>query len=251
MLDTIIVIPCYNEEHRLDRVAIQSFVEANPSTGLLLVIDGSTDKTQETLESIERIRPGSIEIPRLAENSGKAEAVRQGFRKSFPANPRYLGFWDADLATPLQAVREFQDVLDTRSNFQMVFGSRVQLLGRMIKRSALRHYFSRIFATLVSWKTGLPIYDSQCGAKLFKVSPELISVFEDPFLNRWIFDVEIIMRFIGLAKISDSLKIENLIYEHPLEKWQDVRGSKITPVAVLRSLLDLYLIPSKHRTHSS
>ena len=42
----------------------------------------------------------------------------------------------------------FIDLLDSRPNVAMVFGSRVRLMGRTISRRASRHYVGRISATL-------------------------------------------------------------------------------------------------------
>ncbi len=112
------------------------------------------------------------------------------------------------------------DYLRARPAVEMLLGARVQLLGRKIARRPLRHYLGRIFATAASCVLRLPVYDTQCGAKLFRASAEMRPVFENPFLTRWLFDVELLARMI-VAGADDR------IHEFPLSQWQDVAGSKV------------------------
>ena len=109
-----------------------------------------------------------------------------------------MGFWDADLATPLAAVDEFAATLAERPTIEMVFGARVALLGRHINRLPSRHYLGRIFATLASTVLSLRIYDTQCGAKIFRNSAAFRRVMAEPFESPWIFDGE----FFSLAPLS-------------------------------------------------
>src|SRR5439155_4840561 len=104
----------------------------------------------------------------------------------------YVGYWDADLATPLQAIPEFLEVFAERPGLELVCGARVRLLGRDIRRTRRRHYLGRAFATVASWLLQLSVYDTQCGAKLFRASPRITAVFNQPFHTRWLFDVEIL-----------------------------------------------------------
>src|SRR5262249_28035111 len=155
----------------------------------------------------------------------KAEAVRRGLVRAFEAQPEYLGFWDADLATPLDAILTFGAVLDSRPDIEMVFGARVKLLGRSVERSPVRHYLGRVFATAASMTLGIGFYDTQCGAKLFRASPELAAVFDRPFDTRWLFDVEVLARLIALRRASSRGPVGDIVYEHPLHEWRDVAGS--------------------------
>ena len=159
-------------------------------------------------------------------NWGKAEAVRIGVLKAIELKFHFIGYWDADLATPLSLIGEILDCLQS-DNIEIVFGSRVKLLGHKIKRSTLRHYFGRIFATFISISIGIPIYDTQCGAKVFTNNIEFQKVFSFPFSVNWTFDVEIISRYLILEKIGDSQTIKNKTIEYPLQTWADIPGSKV------------------------
>jgi hypothetical protein len=157
--------------------------------------------------------------------------------------PEFVGYWDADLATPLETIARFCDVLRTHSALTLVMGSRVALLGRQIRRSGLRHILGRAFATAASVVLRLPVYDTQCGAKLLRVTPQTAGLFSQPFGARWIFDVEILARMIATAGSSgDSAAVHDSIYEYPLERWQDVAGSRLAPRDFLVAAVDLAAI---------
>jgi len=242
MADTVIVVPCYNEAQRLDLERIHESLLADRGTMLLFVDDGSTDRTADVLSKFcgeEHGGADRCQLLRLSHNQGKAEAVRQGLLAALDFGPRYVGFWDADLATPLTDVPEFRAVLETRPDIDWVFGSRVQLLGRQIERVRSRHYLGRIWATGVSWMLGIAVYDTQCGAKLFRASPELADLLREPFITRWVFDVELIARLVVARGRAGGRRAEAAIYELPLRSWRDVAGSKLRPRDFWRSGLDL------------
>lgn len=223
----IIVIPCYNEAQRLQIQKFKDFVSAGHPQRFLFVNDGSTDSTLKILEALHDEDPERYVICDLPRNVGKAEAVRRGVLRAFDAAPDYLGYWDADLATPLETIPIFSALLDTRSDLEMLFGARVRLLGRSIERRALRHYLGRVFATAASMVLGIGIYDTQCGAKLFRASPEIRSLFQEPFLTRWLFDVEILARLLQARRGTQLPQAEDIVYEFPLYVWHDVAGSKV------------------------
>ena len=181
----------------------------------------------------------------LERNRGKAEAVRRGMHEAFRLNATYAGYWDADLATPLPAILTFVEVLDTHPALEVVIGARVKLLGRHIIRRALRHYSGRVFATAVSMSLGIGVYDTQCGAKMFRVSPAMERIFEHPFVSRWIFDVEILARFLHDHRDLDTLAVNEVIHEIPLMWWEDVAGSKLKPLDFLRAIYELVIIHHK------
>ena len=151
----------------------REFAAATPDVGLLFVDDGSKDATASVLGELVRQVPDRIRAIRLAANQGKAGAVRAGVLVALTGGPTFVGYWDADLATPLSAVSRFVGALDGRPELVAVIGARVKLLGTVIDRSAVRHYLGRVFATAASVVLRLAVYDTQCGAKLFRAGPLL------------------------------------------------------------------------------
>lgn len=224
MPKTIIVIPCYNEENRFLPDLFNEFYLKSEAC-FCLVNDGSQDHTLQMLKGLQEGRADRITVLDLEQNGGKAEAVRRGVLQSIHwKSVDFIGYWDADFATPLTEINYLLNHFDAKPDCQIVFGSRVKLLGRKIERRLLRHYLGRIFATTVSIMLNLPVYDTQCGAKIFRA--ELAQhIFNQPFLSRWFFDVEIFARII---KLYGHKRAAAAMYEAPLNQWAEITGSKLS-----------------------
>ena len=239
-----VVVPCFNEADRFDSEAFLAFDAV--SVGFLFVDDGSTDGTAALLDHLAGFDPTRFRVLTLERNVGKAEAVRQGILRAFEDGPDYVGFLDADLSTGLDEIPAMVSLLDERPTILAVIGSRVRLLGRRIDRKLGRHYAGRVFATLASMVLRLPVYDTQCGAKFFRATPAVASVFAEPFLSRWVFDVELLARFVRLG-VADGLDPTEILVEHPLTEWRDVPGSKVRFTHGFRALFDLVRIRRRYR----
>jgi dolichyl-phosphate beta-glucosyltransferase len=238
---TILVIPCFNEERRLDPEAFRSCATSTDGLEFLFVNDGSRDRTSEILDSLAESPRGRCSVHSLPENRGKAEAVRQGFLKAQQLGSLYIGMWDADLATPLNEIPRFVEIMDAEPGILLATGARVRLLGRCIERSPARHYVGRCAASLISIAIGQHYYDTQCGAKLMRNTAIMRSCFAEPFCSRWIFDVELILRLKQAMSVQEpGLEPQEYINEIPLLQWRHKRGSKIKPNDYLLALLDLW-----------
>lgn len=224
---TALVIPCHDEAARLDVDALHAFAAPRPWLRVWLVDDGSRDATRLVLEQLAARAPERFSVLALPANVGKGEAVRRGLLRALDERPDFVGFWDADLATPLAALERFLGAFDENPSLEIALGSRVQLLGRHIERRALRHYLGRVAATLVSSILGIAVYDTQCGAKLLRATPALGEILSEPFLSRWIFDVELLARWMLARGALDTRQVGEHIRELPLEVWRDVPGSRI------------------------
>jgi glycosyltransferase involved in cell wall biosynthesis len=236
-----IIIPCYNEAGRLNVPAFLECAGRIPDLHFFFVDDGSTDGTGGILDGLSRTCPKQIRHITMERNRGKAEAVRRGFLESFDSGFDVIGYWDADLATPLETIPRFHELLEVME-VDGVIGSRVMLLGRHIRRNPFRHYLGRVFATCASLAIGLPVYDTQCGAKIFRNTERLRQVFRAPFRVKWTFDVEILARFLLLERIFGGPATRDRFIEYPLERWEDVPGSKLKTRDFFRGVWEILRI---------
>lgn len=242
-----VVVPCYNEAARLKPELFLRYLATVERVRFLFVNDGSRDATLAVLESLRAREPERIFVMDQQPNRGKAEAVRAGMLRAIEMDADGVtGFWDADLATPLVAIEQLLRHLRNKPTLAMVFGSRVRLLGHFIHRKPVRHYLGRTFATVVSLILHLPIYDTQCGAKLFRITPEFRQILAKPFQSRWIFDVEILARYLALHD-SEPDHGSSAIYESALPSWEDVAGSKVGPLDFVRAFYELWKIHATYR----
>ena len=226
-----LVIPCHNEFNRLRPDAFLEATKRWPWLSFCFIDDGSTDATAEHLAWLSNASP-SIYAIYLQENLGKAEAVRTGIRHLCEfSHPDLVGFWDADLATSLYEIPRFVQCFETDEKVKAVIGSRWPHLGADVQRSPGRGIASIAFKMAVRRILKVPVWDTQCGAKIFSrdVADE---IFATPFSTRWIFDIEILSR-LG----NDRLRTQ--VRELPVSSWRDVPGSKIgigSSVTILREL---------------
>lgn len=213
-----IIIPFYNEEKRIEIERFHQIFNDFPQYNFILVNDGSTDNTNTILDEFKSKFP-SLTILKLDKNAGKAEAIRAAVLSISTAD--FIVYYDADLATPFSELEKLIQFSVLHQNYKMVMGARIKLIGNEVKRSLKRHYFGRIFATIVSqFVLKVAVYDTQCGAKVidFEIAKLL---FSQPFLSKWLFDVEVLKR---LQKIHN---LKEVVKEIPLEKWEEIGNSKI------------------------
>lgn len=241
-MKVLIIIPCYNEEFRLATDTFYKFSIKHPNIHFLFVDDGSTDNTLGLLQSLCNARK-NLNYLNLNQNLGKAEAIRNGILSVNNANEEYtfIGYFDADLSVPLKEIEAFLDIIKKNNEVEFILGIRVARLGAQINRNLFRHYFGRVFATTVSIILKENVYDSQCGAKLIHCSL-IHKLFQDPFISKWIFDVELLFRFKMIyTNCNDK------IIEYPINEWSEIAGSKIKIKYYLLAPIELFKIWFRYR----
>ena len=222
-----IIIPFYNEEKRIEIERFHQIFNNYLQYDFILVDDGSTDNTSIILDEFKNKFP-NLTILKLDKNIGKAEAIRAAVLSI--SNADFIVYYDADLATPFSELEKLIQFTVLHQNYKMVMGARIKLIGNGVKRSLKRHYFGRIFATIVSqFVLKVAVYDTQCGAKVidFKIAK---LIFSKPFLSKWLFDVELLKRLQKIHNLNEVVK------EIPLENWTEIGNSKI-------KVIDFFKIP--------
>lgn len=244
----VLIVPCYNEASRWPEAEVWAYLSDHPELELQLVDDGSTDGTGEVLARTAARFPTRVRVLGLQPNRGKAEAVRAGVLETLAQRePDLIGYWDADLAAPLSELPRLAEVFESRPEVDLAMAARVKLSGTRIHRRWYRHVLGRLFATAASLLLDLGVYDTQCGAKL--MTREMAArVFQDPFISRWIFDVEILARN-GLAGPRGASR--DRVIEVPVQTWCDVAGSKVRPRHFFKAAYELGRIWGRYRPEKS
>jgi len=239
-MSVTLVVPFYNEAARWnEEYWTQMFGLAD--INWLLVNDGSSDLTSQLIDSACG-ENNNVTALHLVKNLGKAEAVRQGMLSALQSDILHsgIGFIDGDGAfSPFDVDRLCVDFVIRNANNEpklSLWTARIALAGRNVKRSEIRHYLGRIIATFLSaGLNGCP-YDTQSGFKIFPISSQFEEVLRAPFRTRWLFDVEILIRW-------EKLTLNGLpIREEPLDSWKDVAGSKLTSQEMFRIIRELIII---------
>jgi len=224
-----IVIPCYNEETRLPVQEFINFAQQNSDYVLCFVNDGSADNTLKVLQDLQASSPANVRIVDVEQNAGKANAVTQGARDLYNhTDVANIGFLDADLATDFN---DYQALVNELGAAKVVIGSR-RGGAEQVERSFLRNLFSNTIKLMIQFITRLPIADTQCGAKVFSRSV-IPTIFSQGFASKWLFDVEIFLR---LKQSLGKQQLLKVFVEKPLQRWEEVEGSKL-------NIKDSLLIP--------
>ena len=197
MIDLSVMVPVYNGEPFIARTIaelIDFAASRDEPTELVVVDDGSTDRSAEIIE--EAIAGASIpvQLVRSPANEGKGAAIK---RAMTVARGRYRVFIDADLAYTPQAVSEVRAKLVEGAD--VVIGSRVhpdstyQVKPSFFRYLYTRHLAGRVFNWIVRWLLLPGIYDSQAGLKGF-TAEAADTIFGGWLPNGFSFDLGVLAR---------------------------------------------------------
>lgn len=240
--DVVVIVPCFNEAKRMEFIPWIDFITTRPHFLFIFINDGSVDETGQVL--IKNISTFSnVVLIQNTKNEGKAGAVRSGILHAYTHyNYQYISFIDADLSSPLTELDRFASILNEKTSIDFILGSRIQMLGKKIKRNLFRHYIGRVIATFICRILNEPVYDTQCGIKMFR-KEILNQLVQQPFLSRWLFDVEILARY---KVLYGSTAFNEKIIEVPVKEWIEKEYSKLRYYQFPIILFDLMKINQKY-----
>lgn len=165
MIDYSIVISAYNEESRITKTLTQTLSFMNqfaPAFEIIVVDDGSKDKTAEVIEEYAKDHPEIKLIKNV--HKGKAGGIRTGMLKS---SGKMVLMMDADMATPLEELKRLATWIND-NDFDIAIASREGIGAERQDEPLYRHVMGRVFNLLIKVVLGLEFQDTQCGFKLFK-----------------------------------------------------------------------------------
>lgn len=224
-----VIIPAYNEEERISETLfdIDKYLKRqNYEYEIIVVNDGSTDKTAEVVGSL-LFRIKNLALVKNEKNRGKGYAVRRGL---LAAKGKYRLFMDADNST---SVNQVERLLSEFPKYHIVIGSRA-VMGAIINplQPPIRRVLSKIAKVVIQMVICLPgIKDTQCGFKIFseKAADDILPKCK---AGSWAFDVEIL-------KIGQKLGYE--AKEVPVA-WKNDPKSKVKIIGGIKFIFELLAI---------
>lgn len=222
-----LVVPLFNEGERIHNLDIlwSSIKNKKYIRELILVNDGSTDKTLPLLKEFQK-KTKCILIS-YRKNKGKGYAIRKGVVVS---RGSHVVFMDMDLSTPPKMLLELKKIID---NSDIIVGTRKNNKAVLLQRqSRVREMMGKLFTFLSQKIMGVDVSDFTCGFKCFSKKAAK-KIFAKQRIDRWAFDAE---------SLFLAHKYGFSIRELPVQ-WSDVKGTKVRfPQDAIQSFVDLIQI---------
>ena len=230
-----ILIPAYNEEKRILNTLKKYYSFFSEKFNkeefeIFVIINGCTDKTENVVK-----RFGKVRYVNIGNVNAKGEALIQGFKL---ADADYIGFVDADCATPPES---FYELYENIGPYDGIISSR-WITGAIVspRQPLVRRIASRCFNILVRGLFGIGLRDTQCGAKLFK-KDIVKDVIGEINTTRWAFDIDLL--YLMKRKGCRVKEIPTVWHDDPNSKLNVKRVSIEMFLAVIR--LRLFYSPFK------
>jgi len=200
-LNICVVIPTYNNASTLTKV-INDVWQYCPN--IIVVNDGSTDKTKEYLKNFVQ-----IEVLTFEQNRGKGIALREGLRKAALMGFDYAITIDSDGQHFADDIPQFIEAIE-KSPGSVIVGARNIQADGMPSKNTFANKFSNFWFKL---ETGISLPDTQSGFRLYPLDPIKRMKF---FSSKYEFEVELLVRLAWKDIQIQSLPVK--VYYPPEEE---------------------------------
>jgi glycosyltransferase involved in cell wall biosynthesis len=164
---------------------------------IIVVNDGSTDKTPEILQLID-----NITLVGYTKNQGKGYALRQGFNKAEELGFEYAITLDSDGQHFAEDIPTFVEKIEQEPG-SLIVGARNMSQDGVPGKSSFGHKFSNFWYRV---ETGIRLPDTQSGFRLYPV--KRINK-KNYFTRKYEFEIEVLVRaaWDGIPVISVPIKV--------------------------------------------
>jgi len=169
MQNRLIIIPTFNELANAP-ILIERIFKHIPNSHILIIDDGSPDKTGEKIKEIQSKYPSSLFLLERARKSGLGSAYRTGFAWGLERGYEELIEMDADLSHRVRDLKKMIDAKELKPNTDLVIGSRWMPGGKTENWSKSRELLSRAANLYVRAMLGMGVKDSTAGFRIYSSS---------------------------------------------------------------------------------
>lgn len=163
-IDTLVVIPTYNEKENIRKMAIR-VLELTPHADILFVDDNSPDGTGALADELAEKWP-RVHVLHRAAKEGLGRAYIAGFRWALQRPYQFIMEMDCDFSHDPHEIPNFRDC--ARAGADLVLGSRYVGGIRVMNWPLGRLMLSRGAGVYVQLVTGMPFTDPTGGFKCFR-----------------------------------------------------------------------------------
>jgi len=162
----LIIIPTYNELANAP-ILIERIFKHIPDAHILIIDDGSPDKTGEKIKELQSKYPSTLFLLERARKSGLGSAYRTGFAWGLERGYEELIEMDADLSHRVRDLKKMIEAKELQPNTDLVIGSRWMAGGRTENWSKSRELLSRAANLYVRAMLGMGVKDSTAGFRIY------------------------------------------------------------------------------------
>ena len=239
-----------------EHAAIQDFGRRSETAELLFVNDGSRDETLELLEHLHQTQSAPLQLlapgQERRQGRGRAAGIPDGLAIPAPTTSAFgMPIWPRRW----REIEPFCRVLDSSAGYRSRDRHADEPVGAPHRaQAACGDWLGRLFARTASLALGVRIFDTQCGAKLFRVTPRLSRYFSAAVSDALDFRRRDPGSHAAVVPRAPARRCAKTIYEFPLDAWRDVAGSSLKRADFVKAIGELariywtYLGPFRDRT---